>query len=85
MIWNTSACSEQVYDDIKNGSFGCLTDSDGHITCDEAPRPDCCFAPMHHFARIYSIIVFVFLGTAPCSPCIGCVICMTYVSLLFFA
>ena len=85
MIWNTDACSDLVYDNITRGDFGCLTDSDGHITCDEAPRPDCCFAPMHHFARIYSIIVFVFLGTAPCSPCIGCVTCMTYVSLLFFA
>ena len=75
MIWNTSACSEQVYDDIKNGSFGCLTDSDGHITCDGSERPDCCFAPMHDFARIYSIIVFVCLGIA--IPCMCCVVCMT--------
>ena len=81
MIWNTAACSDQVYDDIKSGGFGCLTDSDGYITCDEAPRPDCCFAPMHDFARIYSTIVFVLLGIA---PCIGCVIVFWCFSSMMF-
>ena len=51
-----------------------MTDSEGYITCDETPRPDCCFAPMHDFARVYSIICFVFLGLFV--PCFCCVICM---------
>ena len=75
MIWNTAACSDQVYDNITRGKIrGCLTDSDGHITCDEAPRPDCCWAPMHDFARIYSIICFVCFGLA--IPCLCCAFCM---------
>ena len=81
MIWNTDACSDQVYDNITRGDFGCLTDSDGHITCDGSERPDCCFAPMHDFARIYSIIVFVLLGIA---PCIGCVIVLCFFSSMLF-
>ena len=78
MIWNTDACSDLVYDNITRGDFGCLTDSDGHITCDEAPRPDCCWAPMHDFARIYSIICFVCFGLA--IPCLCCAFCMMGIS-----
>ena len=74
MIWVTAACDDQVYDNITRGAYGCMTDSEGYITCDETPRPDCCFAPMHDFARVYSIICFVFLGLFV--PCFCCVVCM---------
>jgi hypothetical protein len=72
MIWDTAACDDQVYDNITRGAYGCMTDSEGYITCDETPRPDCCFAPMHDFARVYSIICFVFLG----------VICFVFLGLM---
>ena len=74
MIWNTTACDGLVYDNITHGGFGCLIDNDGYVTCDVDPRPDCCFGPMHNFARIYSIICFVLMGVFV--PCICCFVCM---------
>jgi hypothetical protein len=65
-IWNITACDDQVYDNITRGAYGCMTDSEGYITCNETPRPGCCFAPMLVFAEIYSIIVFTLLGVACC-------------------
>ena len=74
MVWGTVGCEDDVYANITSGVWpGCVTGSDGHVTCDLEPRPGCCYEPMHEFARVYSIFVFALCGII--TPCLVCVVC----------
>ena len=49
MIRATVGCEDDVYVNITSGVWpGCMTASDGHVTCDLEPRPGCCYNRLHN-------------------------------------
>ena len=71
MIRATVGCEDDVYVNITSGVWpGCMTASDGHVTCDLEPRPGCCYNRLHNAASAYSYA--------------GIVYCCTFMPLLLF-